>query len=89
MTFFEARRLAPFTFRSLDVGVIHDLMIHDIDLVLSLSPGRLERVDARGLVATGGHEDAVRARLVFETGFVADLVASRISPRAERIVSMW
>jgi predicted dehydrogenase len=89
VTFFEARRLAPFTFRSLDVGVIHDLMIHDIDLVLSLSPGRLERVDARGLVATGGHEDAVRARLVFETGFVADLVASRISPRAERIVSMW
>jgi predicted dehydrogenase len=87
--FVEARRLTPFTFRSLDVGVVHDLMIHDIDLVLSLSPGRLERVDAQGLVATGGHEDAVRARLEFDSGLVAELSASRISPRAERTVSMW
>ena len=89
VTFFEARRLAPFTFRSLDVGVVQDLMIHDIDLALSLAPGRLERAEARGLVAAGGHEDAVRARLVFETGFVAELIASRISPRLERTVSMW
>jgi predicted dehydrogenase len=89
VTLFEARRLAPFTFRSLDVGVVQDLMIHDIDLALSLSPGRLERVEARGLVATGGHEDAVRARLVFDTGFTAELAASRISPRAERTLSMW
>ena len=87
--FVEARRLAPFTFRSLDAGVVHDLMIHDIDLVLALSPGRLERVEAHGLVAAGGHEDAVRARLVFESGLVADLAASRISPRAERTVSLW
>ncbi|MFM8415589.1 MAG: Gfo/Idh/MocA family oxidoreductase [Planctomycetota bacterium] len=87
--FIEARRLAPFTFRSLDVGVVYDLMIHDIDLVLSLNPGRLERVDARGLVATGGHEDAVGARLEFDSGLVAELTASRISPRAERTVSMW
>ena len=89
VTLLEARRLAPFTFRSLDVGVVHDLMIHDIDLALSLSPGRLERVEARGLVAAGGHEDTVRARLVFDSGFIADLSASRISPRAERTVSMW
>jgi len=88
-SFIEARRLAPFTFRSLDAGVVHDLMIHDIDLVLSLAPGRLERVEARGLVATGGHEDAVRARLVFDSGLIADLAASRISPRAERTVSLW
>jgi predicted dehydrogenase len=87
--FVEARRMAPFTFRSLDVGVVHDLMIHDIDLVLSLSPGRLERVEAEGLVATGGHEDVVRARLVFDSGMIAELSASRISPRAERTVSMW
>ncbi len=89
VSFVEARRLAPFTFRSMDVGVVHDLMIHDIDLVLSLSPGRLERVEAHGLLATGGHEDAVRARLSFDSGLVADLAASRISPRAERTVSMW
>ena len=87
--FLEARRLAPFTFRSLDVGVVHDLMIHDIDLALSLSPGPLETVEAQGLVATGGHEDAVRARLVFASGFIAELSASRISPRAERTIALW
>ncbi len=85
----EACRLAPFTFRSLDVGVVHDLMIHDIDLVLSLEPGRLERVEARGILATGGHEDAMRARLTFASGLVADLTASRINPVLTRTLSMW
>jgi predicted dehydrogenase len=89
VSFVEARRLTPFTFRSLDVGVVYDLMIHDIDLVLSLDPGRLEHVEARGLVAAGGHEDSVRARLTFASGLIADLSASRISPRAERTVTMW
>jgi predicted dehydrogenase len=88
-TFVEAVRTAPFTFRSLDVGVIHDLMIHDIDLVLSLDPGRLERVEAQGMVAAGGFEDVVRARLVFTSGLVADLTASRISPAARRTLSLW
>ena len=88
-TFLEVERLAPFTFRSLDVGVVHDLMIHDIDLVLSLEPGRLERVEARGLVAAGGHEDAVRARLTFSSGLIADLSASRIHPVLQRRLSMW
>jgi predicted dehydrogenase len=85
----EASRLAPFSFRSLDVGVVLDLMIHDIDLVLSLEPGRLDRIDARGLVATGGHEDVARARLEFASGLVADLTASRIHPEVRRTVSMW
>jgi len=88
-TFLEVERLAPFTFRSLDVGVVHDLMIHDIDLVLSLEPGRLERIEARGLSATGGHEDAVRARLTFSSGLIADLAASRINPVLQRRLSMW
>ena len=85
----ELARLAPFTFRSLDVGVVLDLMIHDIDLVLSLEPGKLTRVESQGLVATGGHEDAVRARLVFSSGLVADLSASRIHPTLSRRVSLW
>ena len=85
----ESVRLAPFTFRSMDVGVVHDLMIHDIDLVLSLEPGRLEHLEAHGVVATGGHEDAVRARLVFASGLVADLTASRISPTLRRAISIW
>jgi len=87
--YLEASRLAPFTFRSMDVGVVHDLMIHDIDLVLSLEPGRLEHVEAAGLVATGGHEDTVRARLVFSSGMVADLSASRIHPVAKRSMGIW
>jgi len=88
-SFIEAERLAPFTFRSLDVGVVLDLMIHDIDLVLSLEPGRLERIEARGLVAAGGHEDEVRARLAFSSGLVADLAASRISPVTSRRLALW
>jgi len=68
---------------------VHDLMIHDIDLVLSLEPGRLERVEAQGIVATGGHEDAARARLVFASGLVADLSASRINPVVRRSLTMW
>jgi predicted dehydrogenase len=85
----ESARLAPFTFRSMDVGVVLDLMIHDIDLVLSLEPGRLERIEAHGIRATGGHEDMVRARLTFSSGFVADLSASRIHPVLRRAVSLW
>ena len=88
-TLIESARLAPFTFRSMDVGVIHDLMIHDIDLLLSLDPGRLEHVDAHGIVATGGHEDVVKARLAFSSGLVADLSASRISPVLRRTVALW
>jgi len=84
----ESARLAPFTFRSMDVGVVHDLMIHDIDLVLSLDPGRLEDVEAHGLRATGGHEDMVRARLTFSSGLVATLTASRIHPTLRRTLSL-
>ena len=85
----ESVRLAPFTYRCMDVGVVHDLMIHDIDLVLSLEPGRLERVDAQGLRATGGHEDAVRAHFVFSSGLVATLTASRIHPTLRRGLTLW
>lgn len=84
----QAARQAPFTYRSMDVGAVLDLMIHDIDLVLSLEPGRLEEVEAHGLVATGGHEDMVRARLTFSSGLVADLVASRIHPTLHRTISV-
>jgi predicted dehydrogenase len=85
----ECHRLAPFTFRSLDVGVVLDLMIHDIDLVLSLEPGDLVAAEARGVIACGGHEDAVRARLEFSSGLVADLTASRIHPVLRRTATLW
>jgi predicted dehydrogenase len=85
----QARRRAPFTFRSLDVGVVLDLMIHDIDLVLSLEPGSLLDVTATGVSASGGHEDAVAAHLRFESGLVADLVASRIHSGVDRSITIW
>jgi predicted dehydrogenase len=85
----DSKRLAPFTYRSLDVGVVLDLMIHDIDLVLSLHPGQLASVQAQGFVATGGHEDVIRARLGFSSGFIADLTASRINPTLDRSISVW
>ncbi len=85
----ESVRLAPFTYRCMDVGVVQDLMIHDIDLLLSLEPGRLERVDAQGIHATGGHEDAVRAHFVFSSGLVATLTASRIHPTLRRGLTLW
>jgi predicted dehydrogenase len=84
----DSKRLAPFTYRSLDVGVVLDLMIHDIDLVLSLDPGRLVSVQARGLVATGGHEDVMHAQLGFSSGLVANLSASRINPKLDRSISV-
>ena len=54
--FIECHRLTPFSFRSMDVGVVHDLMIHDLDLILSLVPGPVRRVSAIGAAVFGGHE---------------------------------
>ncbi|OYW20849.1 MAG: hypothetical protein B7Z55_06695 [Planctomycetales bacterium 12-60-4] len=80
--YIRAERTSTFTFRSTDIGVVLDLMIHDLDLVLSLANSPIRSVEALGIGVMGDHEDAVQARLVFENGCVADLTASRISPTA-------
>jgi predicted dehydrogenase len=77
--FIEAHRLAPFTFRSIDVGVVHDLMIHDLDLVLHLVQSPLLEVRAVGGALLTPHEDIASARLEFADGTVANLTASRVS----------
>lgn len=87
--YIEAVRASGFTFRSTDVGVVLDLMIHDIDLVLSLVKSPLRRVDALGVSVVGGHEDVANARLEFESGCVATLSASRVSYEAVRRMSVW
>lgn len=87
--YIEAVRAAPFAFRSMDVGVVLDLMIHDIDLVLSLVRSPLRRVEALGLSVLGGHEDVANARLVFECGCVAALSASRVSHEQARRMNVW
>ncbi len=87
--FIEAVRTSGFTFRSTDVGVVLDLMIHDIDLVLSLAPGRIRKVDALGISVLGGHEDVANARLEFDSGCVAILSASRVSYQQMRRMQVW
>ena len=85
----EAVRASGFTFRSTDVGVVLDLMIHDLDLILSLVRSDVVRVQALGLSVLGGHEDVAHARLEFECGCVANLSASRVSYEATRQMQIW
>jgi predicted dehydrogenase len=87
--FIEAVRASGFTFRSMDVGVVLDLMIHDIDVVLSLVRAPLRSVDALGVSILGGHEDVAHARLEFESGCVANLSASRVSYEPARKMQIW
>ncbi len=77
--FIEAHRLAPFNFRTLDVSVVMDLMIHDLDLVLELVDSKLDRVDASGSNFLAQHTDLANARLTFADGCVANVTASRVS----------
>ncbi len=87
--YIEAVRASGFTFRSTDVGVVLDLMIHDIDLVLSLVRSPIRRVNAIGFSVIGGHEDVANARVEFENGTVASLNASRVSYDPARRMSVW
>jgi predicted dehydrogenase len=82
--FIEAHRISPFTFRSADVGVVLDMMIHDIDLVLMLAGGKLSDVHAVGVNVIGAHEDICNARMIFENGCVANVTASRLAIKTER-----
>ena len=83
--FIEALRIAPFRPRGTDVSVMLDLMIHDIDLALSLCPAALVQIDATGAPVIGAvEEDIGNARLRFADGCVASSTASRISMKTER-----
>ena len=87
--FIEAVRAGGFSFRSTDVGVVMDLMVHDIDLVLAMAGSPVRKVDATGLTILGGHEDVANARLEFESGCVAVLSASRVSYEPARRMQAW
>ncbi|HEV3023964.1 MAG TPA: Gfo/Idh/MocA family oxidoreductase, partial [Pirellulales bacterium] len=87
--YIEAVRRGPYTFRSTDIGAVLDLMIHDIDVVLSLVPSPLQRVEALGLSLFGRHEDVVNCRLTFADGCVAALGASRASRTSARTMHIW
>jgi predicted dehydrogenase len=82
--YIETIRISPMTFRSIDVGVVLDMMIHDIDIVLSLAKSKVKKVDASGVAVMGQAEDVCNARLTFENGCVANLTASRLALKTER-----
>ncbi len=82
--FIEAHRISPFTFRSADIGVVLDMMIHDIDLVLMMVGCEPVEVRAVGVNVLGAPEDIANARLQFPNGCVANLTASRLAIKSER-----
>jgi predicted dehydrogenase len=85
----EAVRASGYTGRSIDVGVVLDLMIHDIDLVLSLVGSELVEVHAVGTAVLGPHEDMAHAQLRFADGCLATLNASRTSYQAQRTMQVF
>ncbi len=85
----EACRASRFPGRCLDVGVVMDLMIHDLDLVLSLTEAPIRWISASGLSVVSAHEDIAEARIEFECGLVAKLKASRVRPEPARHMQMF
>jgi len=85
----EALRASRFPGRCLDVGVVMDLMIHDLDLVLSLTDAPIRWLSASGLSVVSGHEDIAETRIEFECGLVANLKASRVSPEPARQMQLF
>lgn len=87
--FIETHRISPFTFRSADIGVVFDMMIHDIDIVLHLVGSRQCKIDAVGVNVLGPCEDVANARLRFENQTVANLTASRLALKTERKIRVF
>jgi predicted dehydrogenase len=87
--YIEARRYSGYSFRSTDIGVVMDVMIHDLDLVLSLVDSAPETIDALGVSVMGQHEDVADVRLGFPDGCVAHLTASRVSYCMAREMQVW
>lgn len=85
----ETRRISPFTGRSTDVDVVLDLMIHDLDLVLSLAGGTIKDVSAQGICFVSDLYDTVNARIEFSDGCAASLTASRVAAHRERSIIIY
>lgn len=87
--FIEATRLSPFPNRSTDVGVVLDVMIHDLEIILHLVKSPLVSMDAVGVPVLTRREDIANARLRFENGCVANVTASRISDKKMRKIQVF
>src|ERR1700761_2567112 len=87
--FIECHRLSPYPARSTDIGVVLDLMIHDLDIVLAFVKSPITNVDAVGIPVLSRSEDIANARLRFANGCVANLTASRVSPERMRKIRVF
>lgn len=87
--FIESHRLSPFPKRSLDIGVVLDLMIHDLEIILHLVKSPIVSIDAVGVPVLTRREDIANARLRFENGCVANITVSRISPERLRKIRVF
>lgn len=87
--FIESHRLAQFNPRGSDVAVVLDLMIHDIDLILSLVKSPVARIDANGVAVVSESVDIANARIQFQSGCVANVTASRISQQKMRKMRLF
>lgn len=87
--FIETHRLSPYPARSMDIGVVLDLMIHDLDVVLAFVDSPVKEVDGVGVPVLSASEDIANARLKFENGCVANLTVSRVSPERMRKIRVF
>ena len=87
--FIETHRLSPYPARSTDIGVVLDLMIHDLDVVLAFVKSPVTNVDAVGIPVLSKSEDIANARLRFANGCVANLTVSRVSPERMRKIRVF
>jgi len=87
--FIECHRLSPFPNRSLDIGVVLDLMIHDIDIVLGLVNSTVKKIEAVGVSVLTDSEDIANARITFGNGCVSNFTASRVSDEWMRKIRIF
>lgn len=87
--FIEAHRLSPYPNRSTDIGVVLDLMIHDLEIILHLVRAPVQAIDAVGVPVLSRGEDIANARIRFENGCVANITSSRISPEQMRKIRVF
>lgn len=87
--FIECHRLGPYDPRVSAVGVVLDLMIHDIDIVLQIVQSPLVSMDALGVAVVSDKEDIANVRMKFENGATANLTVSRVSPRKQRKIRVF
>jgi predicted dehydrogenase len=87
--FIEAVRISPYQFRSTDIGVVLDVMIHDIDIILALAQSKVKKVEAVGVNVIGDFEDICNARITFENGCIANVTASRLALKTTRKIRVF